>query len=118
MIGLKKNLPEDVRLATIWVSRTVYNCQRSAIGHRADLFLSRDTDYTKEVAKTLEVTHFFIQKFTLSDRPLEEKYSIESIQFFEDHPETFKKVFENGLPWEQCLQQGGCDGNIIYEIVY
>jgi len=115
---IKGNLPEDVLLATVWVSRAIFNSQRNVIGHRADLFLSRDVDYTKEVASGLGVTHLFIQKFSLNDEALEERYGIESVQFFENNPETFKKVFENGPPLEQCIQQGGCDGNIIYEIVY
>jgi len=112
----KENLPEDVILTTIWGHRAVYNCKRNAIGHYNDIFLSRDTNYTKEVAQKTGITHIFIQKFSMYDKPLEEKYSVESVIFFEEHPETFKKVFENGLPLEQCLQQGGCDGNIIYEI--
>ncbi len=80
--------------------------------------MSRDVNYTKEIAEKLGVTHIFVQKFSLSNQALAERYKVESVQFFEDNPETFKKLFENGPPLQQCLQQGGCDGNIIYEIVY
>jgi len=115
---VKENLPEDVMISTVWTSRAVYNCQRTVVGHNSEVFLSRDIDYTKEMARKFGITHLFIQKFSLSDQSLSEKYNIESIQFFENHPETFKKVYENGPTLQQCLQQGGCDGNIIYEIVY
>jgi len=113
---VKENLPENVTLTLIWGHRAVYNCKRNAIGHSADIYLSRDTNYTKEVARQTGITHIFVQKFSIGQTPLGERYGIESVRFFEEHPETFKKVFENGPPLEQCLQQGGCDGNIIYEI--
>ncbi len=78
--------------------------------------MSRDINYTKEIAQKTGITHIFVQKFSMYHKPLVERYSVESVRFFEEHPETFKKLFENGPPLEQCLQQGGCDGNIIYEI--
>jgi len=115
---VKENLPEDVLLTTVWGHRAAFNCQRDVVGHNPDVFLSRDINYTKEVAEKLGVTHIFVQKFSLSDQILSERYNINSVQFFEDNPEIFKKVFENGPPLQQCLQQGVCDGNIIYEIVY
>lgn len=115
---VKNNLPENVTLSTIWNHRAEYNCERNSVGHRADLFLSRDINYTKEVAEKLGITHIFMQKFGLSfDKAIHEEYGVDEFQFFEDHPETFKKVYENGPPLQQCIQQGGCDGNIIYEIV-
>jgi len=115
---VKENLPENVTLTLIWGHRAVYNCERNAVGHSADIFLSRDINYTKEVAEKLGITHIFIQKFGLSfDKAYSEQYKVDSLQFFEEHPETFKKVYENGPPLQQCIQQGGCDGNIIYEIV-
>jgi len=115
---IKKNLPENVTLSTVWGHRTVYACQRNAVGRIPDIFLSRNETYTREIAKKLGVTHLFIQKFSISDQNIAEHYRLDSIQFFEDHPETFVKVYENGPPLQQCLQQGGCDGNIIYEINY
>jgi 4-amino-4-deoxy-L-arabinose transferase-like glycosyltransferase len=115
---IKENTPEDIIISTVWSHRASYNCERTIIGHDPDIYLSRNVTYTKEVAKKLGVTHLFIQKFSLSDKAFSESYKIESVQFFEDNPETFKKVFENGHSLEQCLQQGGCDGNIVYEIIY
>lgn len=115
---VKKNLPRDAVLSTVWSSRAAYSCQRDVRGNEPDVFLSRDVNYTKEVAKKLGITHLFIQKFSLSNEALSEKYQVDSVKFFEEHPETFKKVYENGLPLDQCLNQGGCDGNIIYEIEY
>ncbi len=113
---VKNNLPENVTLSTIWGHRAIYSCERNAVGRVPDIFLSKNTTYAKEVAKKLGVTHLFIQKFSISDQDIKEHYKLDSVQFFEDNPETFKKVYENGPPLEQCLQQGGCDGNIIYEI--
>jgi len=115
---IKENLPEDVTLSTIWGHRAVYTTERNAIGRIPDIYLSRDETYTRDIAKKLGVTHLFIQKFSISDQNIAEHYRLDSIQFFEDNPETFIKVYENGPPLEQCLQQGGCDGNIIYEINY
>jgi len=117
---IKENLPENITISTIWTNRAIYCSQRNAIGHSADIYLSRDVNYTKKVAKERGITHLFIQKFSIStsDKALSEKYKLESIQFFEDHPETFKKLYENGPSLQQCMQMGFCDGNIIYEIVY
>lgn len=115
---IKENLPENVTLLTIWGHRAVYTTERNALGRIPDIFLSRNVTYTKEVAEKLGVTHLFIQKFSISDQNIAEHYRLDSVQFFEDNPETFIKVYENGPPLEQCLQQGGCDGNIIYEINY
>jgi len=115
---VKKNLPKNAVLSTVWSSRAAYNCQRDVRGNEPDIFLSTDVNYTKEVAKKLGITHLFIQKFSLSNEALSESFKVDSVQLFENHPETFKKVYENGLALDQCLKQGGCDGNIIYEIVY
>jgi 4-amino-4-deoxy-L-arabinose transferase-like glycosyltransferase len=117
---VKENLPENTTLLTIWVNRAVYNCQRNSVGNLADIALSRDIDHILNVAKKSNITHLFIQKFSIDtqNRHLSEKYDLDFIQFLENHPETFKKIYENGLPLQQCLQQGGCDGNIIYEIKF
>lgn len=113
---VKNNLDKDAKLMTVWVHRAVFNCQRDGFGNLADISLSRDLDYTINVAKQHEITHIFIQKFSLSQEELEERYSLEFIQFLEENPDNFVNVFENGPSLEQCLTQGVCDGNIIYEI--
>jgi len=117
---VKKNLPENVRLMTIWSYRAVYNCQRSVIGNYPDIALSKDINYTLNVAKQLGITHLFIQKFSIDykNQHLSERYDWDFVSFLESHPENFKKVYENGPSLQQCLQAGGCDGNIIYEIIF
>ncbi|RLI98031.1 MAG: hypothetical protein DRP00_02900 [Candidatus Aenigmatarchaeota archaeon] len=117
---VKENLPENVTLMTIWAHRATYNCQRNSIGNLADIALSKDVNYTLEVAKKVGITHLFIQKFSidLRNRHLGERYDAEFVQFLEAHPEHFKKIYENGPGLQECFTRGYCDGNIIYEIVY
>jgi len=114
---VKNNLPGNAVLSTVWVHRAAYSCERVTVGNHPDIFISKDIDLIKQTAKTIGVTHLFIQKFSLSTRPLSEVYTIDSVQFFENNTNHFKKVYENGTPIEQCIQQGGCDGTLIYEIL-
>jgi hypothetical protein len=115
---IKENTDESALISTIWSARAVYSCQRNATGVFSDLRRTEDPEQTVKLAKELGITHFFIQKFSLSNEIMIEKYSIDFVQFLENNPEYFKKVYENGPPLQQCIQQGGCDGNIVYEIVY
>ncbi|MDI6806465.1 MAG: glycosyltransferase family 39 protein [Candidatus Aenigmarchaeota archaeon] len=117
---IKKNTNENALISTIWCHRSVYNCQRSATPYMADMALSKDLNYTLSVAKEHGITHLFIQKFSidLQNQHLQEKYDAEFVRFLENNPEYFKKIYENGPSLQQCLQQGICDGNIVYEIVY
>jgi 4-amino-4-deoxy-L-arabinose transferase-like glycosyltransferase len=115
---VKVNLPEDVRLMSVWSHRVVFSCQRNAAGNIPDITLSRDLDYTLDVAKQQGITHIFLQKFSLSNEELSERYPISFVQFLEENPQNFVKIYENGPTLEQCLSQGLCDGNIIYEIRY
>jgi len=115
---IKNNTDEDALIMTVWGHRAVYNCQRNVSAYLADIVLSKDLNYTLSVAEMNGITHIFVQKFSLSDKNLSEKYPIDFVQFLEENSEHFKKVYENGPPLQQCLQQGGCDGNILYEIVY
>ena len=112
----RNNLPKDAVLSTVWVHRAAYSCERITVGNPPDIFLSKDLELIKKTAKNSGITHLFIQKFSLSNKPLSETYTIDSVKFFEDNPDNFNKVYENGPSLEQCIQQGGCDGNIIYEI--
>jgi hypothetical protein len=122
---VKKNTTENTTLYTVWGHRAIYNCQRNAVGTSAvpDLALSKDANYTVKVAKDNGVTHFFIQKFSIDpqNQHLAERYDWEFVQFLENNPEHFQKVYENGIPIGQCVQywQRGvaCDGNIVYKIV-
>lgn len=117
---IKQNTAEDSLLLTIWGHRAVYSCQRSCSHYLADIVLSRDLNYTLQVAKENGITHLFIQKFSidLTNPHLTEKYDWDFVQFLENNPDHFKKVFENGPSLQQCMQQGGCDGNIVYEIKF
>jgi len=117
---IKENTPKDAVVSTFWSSRAVYNCQRNSPGCPADLRLSNDVNYTVSVAEQLGITHIFIQKFSIDpqNRHLSENFDLDFVNLLENSPEYFKKVYENGPPLQQCLQQGGCDGNIVYEINY
>ncbi|MEM5782105.1 MAG: glycosyltransferase family 39 protein [Candidatus Aenigmatarchaeota archaeon] len=113
-------VPKDAILMTIWNHRAIYNCQRNSHGIIADIALSKDLNYTLEVAKKLGITHIFIQKFSidLQNRHLGERYDAEFVQFLEANPEHFEKIYENGPSLQDCFTRGYCDGNIIYKIKY
>jgi 4-amino-4-deoxy-L-arabinose transferase-like glycosyltransferase len=115
---IKENTPKDSLLMTIWAHRATYNCQRNTIGNLADIALSKDLNYTLKVAKQHGISYLFIQKFSidLQNQHLAEKYDAEFVQFLENNPDYFEKVYENGPSLQQCLQQGYCDGNIVYQV--
>ena len=112
----RENLPQDALITTVWGHHTTYNCQRTVAPNLADFQLSNDVGFIREVAKDNGITHIFVQKFSIRNDPLQEGYTIDFVRLLENNPNEFKKVYENGLDLQQCLQQGGCDGNIIYEI--
>jgi len=113
---VKENLPKDALISTVWGHHTTYNCQRTVAPNFADFQLSNDVDFILEVAKENGITHIFIQKFSIRNQALEEGYTIDFVNLLEHNSDKFKKVYENGPNLQQCLQQGGCDGSIIYEI--
>jgi len=117
---VKENVPKGSLITTVWTHRTTYSCQRNVIGAFPDIRLSRDLNYTLDVAKQHRVTHIFIQKFSIDyqNRQLQETYDWDFVKFIEDNSEHFKKIYENGPSLDQCRQVGGCDGNLIYEIIY
>lgn len=115
---IKENTPQDSVVMTIWSNRAVYNCQRNVVGNVADISLSTDVNYTLNKTEEYGVTHIFLHKFSLSNKPMGEKYTVEFAQFLENNPEHFVNVFENGPVLSECLQMGGCDGNIVYEVKY
>jgi hypothetical protein len=118
---VKKNLDEDARLGhVVWASATVYNCQRSVGGGGGDVSLSNNVTLALSVLKMQGVTHIFVQKFSIdwADRKLTERYPISFVEFLENNPDQFKKIYENGPPLQQCRQMGGCDGAAIYEVNY
>lgn len=114
----KENLSEEDLLMTVWVHHTAYNCQTRVTGTVIDIALNTDPDGMVNVAKEFGITHIFIQKFSITQEPTRERYHLGFVNILEDNPDKFVKVFENGLDVQQCVQAGGCDGSIIYEIKY
>jgi len=120
---IEKNTEKDAWLMTIWAHQSSYNCQRKIAGFwgwpdSGDIILSGDLNLTLSRLNVHGITHIFIQKFSISSTPTGEKYPISFIQFLEDNSESFINVYENGPPLQDCLQAGGCDGNVLYEIDY
>jgi 4-amino-4-deoxy-L-arabinose transferase-like glycosyltransferase len=115
---IKANTAESATLSTVWSYRAAYSCQRNSVGSEPDMALSNNVTQILQTAKQTGITHIFVQKFSLSDQSLSERYPITYVRLLEANPEHFKKVYENGQALEECIQQGGCDGNILYEIVY
>jgi len=116
----KQNMPSDSIMATVWTYRTIYSCQRSAVGISADMVVSNNVSHILSTANELGITHIFIQKFSIDYQNMHysERYDVDFVKLLEDNSEHFVKIFENGPGLDVCLQQGGCDGNIIYEIKY
>jgi len=113
---IKSNTPKDIRIMTVWVWHTTYNCQRNVIGNLADLEMNQDLKFALDTAKKLGITHIFIQKFSMSNEYMSEKYNINFVQFLENNTKCFEKIYENGPALQECINQGGCDGTILYEI--
>jgi len=114
----KANVPQDAVLSTVWTYRTAYSCQRNVDASLADMALSNNVTHILEVTKKVGITHIFVQKFSLSDQSLSETYPVSYVRLLEANPGHFKKVFENGDSLETCVNEGGCDGNILYQVVY
>ena len=115
---IRNNTPKDSLIFTVWSHRAVYNCQRNSVGNMADISVSQDVDYILSTAKQNGITHLFIQKFSLSNTPYAERYTLDFVNLLQQNPDHFKVVYENGPSLDQCIQQGGCDGNVVYEIVF
>jgi 4-amino-4-deoxy-L-arabinose transferase-like glycosyltransferase len=115
-------VPLNASLYTIWAHRAIYNCQRNAVSPIMvpDIELSLDVNTTIKSAKENGVDYIFIQKFSIDpqNRNIAEMYNLNFINMLENNNQAFIKIYENGPNIQQCLQQGGCDGNIIYRINY
>ncbi len=114
---IKENTPEDSLISTVWTHRTSYSCQRRVAGSSADMALSNNVSHILSTANEFGITHIFIQKFSLSNEALSEKYPISYVQLLDENTDYFEKIFENGPSLDQCIQQGSCDGNIVYRII-
>ncbi|MBI2542870.1 MAG: glycosyltransferase family 39 protein [Candidatus Aenigmarchaeota archaeon] len=113
-----ENLDKDVKLMTFWGYRASYSCQRIISPGWADIRLNDNPEDIVKISEMHGITHFFIQKFSISQQPSRESYSVAFVRLLENNPDKFEKIYENGPPLNQCLQQGGCDGNIIYKVIY
>jgi hypothetical protein len=122
---VKKNLPKNSTLMSLWGYRVAYNCERR-VGGDADLRLSNNATFIKEVAEKLGVNYFFIEKFSIDplNRKFSEMYDLEWVKLIN---KSFEKVFENGIPIDACISRleqfkqygigrSDCDGVVIYKI--
>ncbi len=120
---IEANTDEDALLMSVWGHRLVYNCQRDASGYAGlpdsrDIILNDDLNLTVSRLKEHGITHIFLQKFSIDNKAYQEKYPVSFVQFLENNPDVFVNVYENGPLLQQCLEQRGCDGNVVYEINY
>ncbi|MBI2547530.1 MAG: glycosyltransferase family 39 protein [Candidatus Aenigmarchaeota archaeon] len=114
---VKANLPKDSLLYTFWGHRAAYSCDRTISPSIADIVLSDDPAYVNDVAHQNGITHIFIQKFSITQQPTKESYSVSFVELLENSTKYFQKVYENGPSLNDCLNKGACDGNIIYKVV-
>jgi hypothetical protein len=117
---IKQNTTPDSLILAVYGSPTVYNCERRArlTEDTADIVLSNDIDLVLERLKAHGFTHIFVQKFAISTTPYREAFPVSFVEFLANNSDHFIKIYENGPSIQQCLQMGGCDGSIIYEIKY
>jgi len=118
---IKTNTPKDARLGGIvYMPAAGYNCDRNIAGGGPDVVLSQNKTLALSVLHMQNVSYLFIQKSIIdwSDAKLTERHPISFVKFLESEPKVFVKVYETGPNLDQCKQQGGCDGIIIYQINY
>jgi len=119
---IKQNTPENATLYTVWGHRATYNAQRkcaqfASLPDSRDILLSNNATLVHERLKAEGINYVFVQKFSIDKHAYRQKFPVGFVQVLENNPDYFKKVYENGPVSKQCLQ-GGCDGNIVYEVVY
>ncbi len=120
---VKNNLPKNVTLHSLWAYRVGYNCERN-VGGSGEIRLSKDLNYTLNLTKLFGVDYLFIEKFSIDplNRRLTERYDLDWVEWLLTNKEHFEKVYENGIPIEQCIQflklGYPCDGVIIFKIIY
>ena len=118
---VKNNLDKNATLMSLWSNRVVYACERN-VGGSNDLRLSNNATFIHELAKKLGVNYFFIEKFSIDplSRHYAEMYDLSWLELIYSHPQYFEKVYENGIPFEECknrlLQGIPCDGVIIFKV--
>ncbi len=118
---IKENTPKNSSFMILYVSPFVYNCERKAsweVPDKPDIVLSNDINLVLERLKANGFTHVIVQKFALSGEKYSSMYPVEFVRFLMNNPEEFKNIYENGPQIEQCIQAGGCDGSVVYEVNY
>jgi len=116
-----QNLPQNSLLLSFYTAATVYNCDRHAqwdLTDGADILLSQNVTLAKERLKANGFSHIFVQKFAITSQKISGGYWTGFLDMLNQNTNSFKVVFENGPDLLTCTRQGGCDGTIIYEIVY
>lgn len=116
----KENLPQDANMLSLHTYPTRYNCERAAVWEipdKGDIVLSNNISLVKERLALNGIDYIFVQKFSLSQQAFSQSYPVSFVQFLENNSDSFRKVYENGPPLQQCIAQGGCDGTIIYQVV-
>ncbi|MEM5830175.1 MAG: glycosyltransferase family 39 protein [Candidatus Aenigmatarchaeota archaeon] len=118
---VKNNLDKNATLMSLWGHRVVYACERN-VGGTADLRLSNNATFINELAKYLGINYFFVEKFSVDplNRHFAEMYDLSWVELLYNSPEYFEKVYENGIPFEQCKNYWNfgyqCDGVIIFKV--
>ncbi|MEM5828606.1 MAG: hypothetical protein QW197_03880, partial [Candidatus Aenigmatarchaeota archaeon] len=118
---VKSNLDKNATLMSLWGYRVVYACERN-VGGSADLRLSNNATFINELAKYLGINYFFVEKFSIDplNRHLAEMYDLSWVELLYNNSQYFEKVYENGIPFEQCKNYFNlgysCDGVIIFKV--
>ena len=114
---VRRNTPEDAKIATIWGHHTMYQCKRDAYwGNKlpnrdAIVLFANDTSY--ELLKDAGMDYLYIQKFSISFREGWETYPTEFVSYVKNS-DKFKEAYD--YP-NNCLYSGQQDCVILYEII-
>jgi len=118
---IKQNTPKDSIFLSLWGAPTAYNCERASrwdSNYLGDIVLSRNLTTTLDGLKIQNISYIFIQKFAMSQTTYWSLIPVSFVQFLEDNPDYFEKLYENGPSLQECVSSGGCDGTIVYKINY
>ena len=118
----KKNTDSKSLFMAIWDHQTAYNCERKVIApgglpDQADVELSSDAGLVHTRLKAHGINYVFIQKFSMTIGKEQNKYPVNFIGVMDLNKDKFKNVFENGPTVSDCINAGGCDGSIIYQVL-
>lgn len=117
---VQQNTPANASLLSLQTYPTLYNCNRQAvwvIPDNPDIILSDNITLVKDRLDANGINYIFVQKFSLSDQNYSQSYPISFVDFLNQNNQTFENVYENGVDVNTCIQQGGCDGTIVYKVL-